>query len=243
MKVSILLIKACGPFSLWNVLHFILCFNRYVNLFSFDFKQETNWQNEQICTKLDQLTYLKTLLLYKKEKQVNHFDIVNCRVLILFFNTDFFFFFTKLCSIQGIIRRNAALTDQMTSQEVYVSNLTEIKNIWKDTMDKKKSVPLRIEEFKEPFRNKLEEILNKSEALSKIAKEKLAEYEDISVSSKKSEETKRTAEILTDLLTKSMKIIQFSNMFLRSIFSAFATSNLIILANNNPFMNSFYFSV
>lgn len=106
----------------------------------------------------------------------------------------------------GIIRRNAALTDQMTSQEVYVSNLTEIKNIWKDTMDKKKSVSLRIEEFKEPFRNKLEEILNKSEALSKIAKEKLAEYEDISVSSKKSEETKRTAEILTDLLTKMSEI-------------------------------------
>lgn len=106
----------------------------------------------------------------------------------------------------------------MTSQEIYVSNLTDIKNIWKDTMDKKKSVSLRIEGIKEPFLNKLEEILNKSETLSKIAKEKQAQYEDISVSSKKSEETKRTAEIFTDLLTKSMKIILFSSMALRSNF-------------------------
>uniref|UniRef100_K1QLZ6 Uncharacterized protein n=1 Tax=Magallana gigas TaxID=29159 RepID=K1QLZ6_MAGGI len=94
----------------------------------------------------------------------------------------------------------------MTSQEIYVSNLTDIKNIWKDTMDKKKSVSLRIEGIKEPFLNKLEEILNKSETLSKIAKEKQAQYEDISVSSKKSEETKRTAEIFTDLLTKMSEI-------------------------------------
>lgn len=107
----------------------------------------------------------------------------------------------------------------MTSQEIYVSNLTDIKNIWKDTMDKKKSVCLRIEGIKEPFLNKLQEILNKSETLSKIAKENLAQYEDISVSSKKSEETKRTAEILTDLLTKSMKIILFSSMVLRSNFN------------------------
>lgn len=106
----------------------------------------------------------------------------------------------------------------MTSQEIYVSNLTDIKNIWKDTMDKKKSVSLRIEGIKEPFLNKLEEILNKSETLSKIAKEKQAQYEDSSVSSKKSEETKRTAEIFTDLLTKSMKIILFSSMALRSNF-------------------------
>lgn len=105
-----------------------------------------------------------------------------------------------------IIRRNAALTEQMTSQEIYVSNLTDIKNIWKDTMDKKKRVSLRIEGIKEPFLNKLEEILNKSETLSKIAKEKQAQYEDISVSSKKSEETKRTAEIFTDLLTKMSEI-------------------------------------
>lgn len=105
-----------------------------------------------------------------------------------------------------IIRRNAAFTEQMSSQEVYVSNLTEIKNIWKDTMGKKKSVTLRIEGIKEPFLNKLETILNKSETLSKIAKEKIAQYEDISVSSKKSEETKRTAEILTDLLTKMSEI-------------------------------------
>lgn len=106
----------------------------------------------------------------------------------------------------------------MTSQEIYVSNLTDIKNIWKDTMDKKKKVSLRIEGIKEPFLNKLEEILNKSETLSKIAKEKQARYEDISVSSKKSEETKRTAEIFTDLLTKSMKIILLSSMVLRSNF-------------------------
>lgn len=106
----------------------------------------------------------------------------------------------------------------MSSQEVYVSNLTEIKNIWKDTMGKKKSVTLRIEGIKEPFLNKLEAILNKSETFSKIAKEKMAQYEDISVSSKKSEETKRTAEILTDLLTKSMKIILFSSIALESYF-------------------------
>lgn len=106
----------------------------------------------------------------------------------------------------------------MTSQEIHVSNLTDIKNIWKDTMDKKKRVSLRIEGIKEPFLNELEEILNKSETLSKIAKEKQAQYKDISVSSKKSEETKRTAEIFTDLLTKSMKIILLSSMVLRSNF-------------------------
>lgn len=105
-----------------------------------------------------------------------------------------------------IIRRNAALTEQMTNQEMYLSNLTEIKNIWNETMDKKKRVSLKIEGIKKPFLDKLEEILNKSETLSKIAKEKQAQYEDISVSSKKSEETKRTAEILRDLLTKMSEI-------------------------------------
>lgn len=76
--------------NLWNVLHLILRFEISVKFFFLYFQQETNWQNEQICTKLNQLTYLKTLLPYKKEKQVNNFDIVNCRVLISFFIPEFF---------------------------------------------------------------------------------------------------------------------------------------------------------
>lgn len=51
-------------------------------------------------------------------------------------------------------------------------NFIDIKNIWKDIMDKKKRVFLRIEGIKEFFLNKFEEILNKLEILSKIVKEK-----------------------------------------------------------------------
>ena len=91
--------------------------------------------------------------------------------------------------------------------EVYVSKLTEIALVVNDTKAKKTIVDQKIDRKLKPLEEKLKAILNKTDALGKIAKEKLAEYEDTSVSST---ESRKSEQILSDLFSKSKLLILFS---------------------------------
>ena len=88
-----------------------------------------------------------------------------------------------------------------------MSNLTDIAIAVNDTKAKKTIVDQKIDRKLKPLEEKLIAILNKTDALGKIAKEKLAEYEDTSVSST---ESRKSEQILSDLFAKSKLLILFS---------------------------------
>ena len=88
-----------------------------------------------------------------------------------------------------------------------MSNLTEITIIVNDTKATKTIVNQKIDRILKPLEEKLEAILNKTDALGKIAKEKLAKYEDTSVSST---ESRKSEQILSDLFAKSKLLFFYS---------------------------------
>jgi hypothetical protein len=101
-----------------------------------------------------------------------------------------------------ITRREALLTVQKEGLEVHVLNLQETSYLWNTTKVMINDAKPRMNRVSKPFLRRMEEILNKSREFSKIAKEKLAEYEGSSASSKRNDESQKTAQILTDLLSK-----------------------------------------
>lgn len=85
---------------------------------------------------------------------------------------------------------------------MYVSNLQETSYLWNTTKVIVNDAKPRMNKISKPFLRRIEQIVNKSREFGKIATEKLAEYEGASVSSKRNEESRKTAQILTDLLSK-----------------------------------------
>lgn len=88
-----------------------------------------------------------------------------------------------------------------------MSNLTEITIVVNDTKATKTIVNQKIDRILKPLEEKLEAILNKTDVLGKIAKEKLAKYEDTSVTST---ESRKSEQILSDLFAKSKLLIFYS---------------------------------
>lgn len=123
------------------------------------------------------------------------------------FGQSLFVFLKSILNfVLDIRRRKTLLSKQKEELEVYVSNLTEIAIVVNDTKAKKTILDEKIDRKLKPLEEKLKAILNKTDALGKIAKEKLAEYEDTSVSST---ETRKSEQILSDLFAKS-KLLIFS---------------------------------
>ncbi|XP_061171533.1 uncharacterized protein LOC133181020 [Saccostrea echinata] len=107
--------------------------------------------------------------------------------------------------IEEINQRNAVFVLRKNNMESFVSNLTEVSKLWNGTKVIIGKFKPRIQKMSDVFLSKVELILNKSKGFSKIAKEKLAEYEGASAISK-NDKSRKTAETLTDLLTKVAEI-------------------------------------